>query len=145
MLSLETEISVPNGLQYQQLTGLFINGSGYESAGSNPTTDGTILKLRGALTNPFLGEDVQRNTDDVAIVQEEIFGPVVTKSKSKMVNEVVAKVNDCSYGLAAAVFAENVAQGHKVAGRLQCGMVFANSWGDTLIGEFPLVDTSLRV
>ena len=68
------------------------------------------------------------------IVQEEIFGPVVVISKFKTFDEVVAKANDSCYGLSAAVFTENITTGHRLARKLQSGMVFVNSSGDAHFG-----------
>ena len=68
------------------------------------------------------------------IVQEEIFGPVVVISKFDTLEEVVKKANDSSYGLAAAVFTESISKAHKVARKLQSGMVFINSSGDAHFG-----------
>jgi aldehyde dehydrogenase (NAD(P)+) len=64
------------------------------------------------------------------IVQEEIFGPVVTISKFKALDEAIAMANNSSYGLSAAVFTENLAKAHKLARKLQSGMIFLNSSGD---------------
>lgn len=68
------------------------------------------------------------------IVKEEIFGPVVAISKFSTEAEAIAKANDTSYGLAAAVFTQRVARAHKVARKLQAGMVFINSSGDSHFG-----------
>lgn len=68
------------------------------------------------------------------IVQEEIFGPVVAISKFSTEAEVIAKANKTSYGLAAAVFTQKVAKAHKVARKIQAGMVFINSSGDSHFG-----------
>ncbi|KAH7000674.1 aldehyde dehydrogenase domain-containing protein [Ilyonectria destructans] len=73
-------------------------------------------------------------TEDMTIVREEIFGPVVTISKFITLEEVVAKANDTSYGLSAAVFTEKISKAHKVARKLQAGMVFINSSGDAHFG-----------
>jgi aldehyde dehydrogenase (NAD(P)+) len=72
----------------------------------------------------------KQTTEDMKIVQEEIFGPVVTISKFKNLGEAVAMANNSSYGLSAAVFTENLAKAHKVARRIQSGMIFLNSSGD---------------
>uniref|UniRef100_A0A8H7TWQ6 Aldehyde dehydrogenase domain-containing protein n=1 Tax=Bionectria ochroleuca TaxID=29856 RepID=A0A8H7TWQ6_BIOOC len=72
-------------------------------------------------------------TEDMKIVREEIFGPVVVIS-FKTEDEVVYKCNDTSYGLAAALFTENVSKAHLVARRLQAGMVWINSSGDSHFG-----------
>lgn len=68
------------------------------------------------------------------IVKEEIFGPVVAISKFSTEAEVIAKANDTSYGLAAAVFTQKVTKAHKVARKIQAGMVFINSSGDSHFG-----------
>lgn len=68
------------------------------------------------------------------IVQEEIFGPVVVISKFKTTEEVIAKANDTSYGLAAALFTENITKAHKVSRKLQAGMIWINSSGDSHFG-----------
>lgn len=70
----------------------------------------------------------------MTIVREEIFGPVVSISKFSTLEEVVAKANDSSYGLSAAVFTEKISKAHKVARKLQAGMVFINSSGDAHFG-----------
>lgn len=68
------------------------------------------------------------------IVQEEIFGPVVAIAKFSTDQEVIRKANNTSYGLAAALFTERVSRAHKVARKLQAGMVWINSSGDSHFG-----------
>lgn len=70
----------------------------------------------------------------MTIVKEEIFGPVVSISRFSTEAEVIAKANDTSYGLAAALFTEKVRRAHKVARKLQAGMVWINSSGDSHYG-----------
>ena len=48
--------------------------------------------------------------------------------------EAVAKANDTSYGLAAALFTEKISRGHIIARKLQAGMVWINSSGDSHFG-----------
>lgn len=59
---------------------------------------------------------------------------MVAISKFSTEAEAIAKANDTSYGLAAAVFTQKVARAHKVARKLQAGMVFINSSGDSHFG-----------
>jgi aldehyde dehydrogenase (NAD(P)+) len=68
------------------------------------------------------------------IMKEEIFGPVVSIAKFSTDEEAIAKANDTSYGLAAALFTEKVSRAHKVARKLQAGMVWINSSGDSHFG-----------
>ncbi|GFF53351.1 aldehyde dehydrogenase [Aspergillus lentulus] len=73
-------------------------------------------------------------TEDMSIVKEEIFGPVVVISKFSTEEEAIRKANATSYGLAAAVFSEKVSRAHIVASKLQAGMVWINSSGDSHYG-----------
>lgn len=59
---------------------------------------------------------------------------MVVINKFATQDEAVAKANDTSYGLAAAVFTENMSRGHTVARKLQAGMVWVNSSGDSHFG-----------
>ena len=68
------------------------------------------------------------------IIQEEIFGPVATISKFKNETDVIKTCNASQYGLAAAIFTQNVTRAHIVARKLQCGMVWINSSNDSHFG-----------
>ena len=59
----------------------------------------------------------------MCIVKEEIFGPVVVISKFKELDEVIAKANDTTYGLAAAVFTSNIKRAINVSNALEAGSV----------------------
>ncbi|MCB0415929.1 MAG: aldehyde dehydrogenase family protein, partial [Bdellovibrionales bacterium] len=58
----------------------------------------------------------------------EIFGPVLSISTFRTVDEAIAKANDTNYGLAAGVWSDKSAKIHKVAGRLKAGVVWANTY-----------------
>ncbi len=60
--------------------------------------------------------------------QEEIFGPVVTLMPFDGDDEAVALANSTSYGLAASVWTTNLSRGHRVAARLESGIVWINCW-----------------
>lgn len=66
--------------------------------------------------------------DDSAAMQEEIFGPVVCVSPFEDEDEAVARSNGVRYGLAAVVWSRDVARVHRVAKRLQAGIVWTNCW-----------------
>ncbi|MEV7074142.1 aldehyde dehydrogenase family protein [Streptomyces sp. NPDC091972] len=67
-------------------------------------------------------------SDDSRVVQEEIFGPVLTVQPFDTEDEAVALANSTPYGLAAGVQTTNLARAHRIAGRLQAGIVWVNDW-----------------
>jgi len=60
--------------------------------------------------------------------QEEIFGPVVTLDRFKTEEEALEKANSTSYGLASTVWTENLSRAHRVAEKLEAGIVWVNCW-----------------
>lgn len=60
--------------------------------------------------------------------QEEIFGPVATITPFDTEDEVLGLANGTRYGLAASVWTENASRAHRVAGRLEAGVVWINCW-----------------
>lgn len=66
--------------------------------------------------------------NDSRVVQEEIFGPVLTVQPFDTEDEAVALANSTPYGLAAGVQTGNLARAHRVADRLQAGIVWVNDW-----------------
>ncbi|MGI6246142.1 MAG: 2-hydroxymuconic semialdehyde dehydrogenase [Pseudochelatococcus sp.] len=66
--------------------------------------------------------------EDSAPIREEIFGPVCHIAPFDTEEEAVRLANDSEYGLAAAVWTENLARAHRVAPRLEVGIVWVNSW-----------------
>jgi betaine-aldehyde dehydrogenase len=75
-------------------------------------------------------------TDDMRIVREEIFGPVMAVLTFESEDEVVARANDTVYGLAAGVFTRDLSRGHRMAAALEAGLVWINTYNVTPI-EMP--------
>ncbi|EGV66415.1 aldehyde dehydrogenase (NAD(P)(+)) ald5 [Yamadazyma tenuis] len=69
-------------------------------------------------------------TEDMQVVQDEIFGPVVTVSKFSDVAQVIEWANDSNYGLAAGIHSNDVNNVLKVANSLKAGTVWCNTYND---------------
>ncbi|MCK6639576.1 MAG: aldehyde dehydrogenase [Bacteroidia bacterium] len=59
---------------------------------------------------------------------EEIFGPVVTIMPFDTEEEVLTMANSTMYGLAASVWTENLTRAHRMAGKIQSGIIWINCW-----------------
>ncbi|HVT64260.1 MAG TPA: aldehyde dehydrogenase family protein [Mycobacteriales bacterium] len=59
-------------------------------------------------------------------LQEEIFGPVVAVTPFDDDDEVVAMANDSTYGLAAQAWTRDIGHAHRIAQRLEAGMIMLN-------------------
>lgn len=70
-------------------------------------------------------------TDDMRIVREEIFGPVMCILAYDTVDEVVRRANETPLGLAAGVFTRDINLAHGVIDRLEAGITWINTWGES--------------
>jgi len=69
--------------------------------------------------------------DSMKIVQEEIFGPVMTILTYRTVDEAIERANATPLGLAAGVFSRDLNMAHKVIARLEAGITWVNTWGES--------------
>ncbi len=74
--------------------------------------------------------------DDMAIVREEIFGPVMSVLEFDDEQEVIERANATEFGLAAGVFTNDLTRAHRVIARLQAGTCWINQYNITPI-ELP--------
>jgi betaine-aldehyde dehydrogenase len=74
--------------------------------------------------------------DDMTIVREEIFGPVMSVLEFEDEEEVIARANATQFGLAAGVFTNDLTRAHRVIARLQAGTCWINHYNVTPI-ELP--------
>jgi aldehyde dehydrogenase (NAD+) len=83
---------------------------------------------KGYFIEPTIFTDV-KNT--MKIYREEIFGPFASIASFKTEEEAIAMANDTTYGLGSALFTQNVEAAHRVASKIQSGMVWVNSSNDS--------------
>lgn len=82
----------------------------------------------GAYVEPTVFSDC---TDDMRIVREEIFGPVMSLLAHDGEDEVIRRANDTDYGLAAGIVTRDLSRAHRVIHRLEAGICWINTWGES--------------
>lgn len=96
-------------------------------AGAKVLTGGERLNRKGYYIQPTVFSDV---TEDMTIVREEIFGPVVTITKFKTIEDALSLSHDTEYGLAAGIHTSDASRAIRVANRLRAGTVWVNTFND---------------
>lgn len=94
--------------------------------GGERVTQGELAK--GNFVAPTVFTDCR---DDMAIAREEIFGPVMSILAYADEDEVVRRANDTEYGLAAGVVTRDLARAHRMIHRLEAGICWINTWGES--------------
>ena len=107
--------------QQQRVLG-YIDGG--RAAGAEVVAGGGRGGETGCFVQPTV---VAGTTPDMAIVREEIFGPVVVVTPFDDDDEVVALANDSDYALAASVWTESLSAAHRLAEDIEAGTVWINS------------------
>jgi betaine-aldehyde dehydrogenase len=99
--------------------------------GGKRRTEGALAK--GFLVEPTVFDGCR---DDMGIVREEIFGPVMSVLEFEDEDEAVERANATDFGLSAGVFTNDLNRAHRVIARLQAGTCWINHYNVTPI-ELP--------
>tara|TARA_Y100001968_G_C19434836_1_gene759064 strand:+ start:1056 stop:2498 length:1443 start_codon:yes stop_codon:yes gene_type:complete len=79
----------------------------------------------GYYINPTIIENLNY---DCSVNQEEIFGPVVSIIPFRDEEDVIQMANSTKYGLSASIFTENISKAHRVAAKIDSGVIWINTW-----------------
>ena len=91
--------------------------------GAELLTGGKRVGDAGYFVEPTVFANVK---DDMKIAREEIFGPVMSIMKFRDVDEVTARANNTTYGLAAAVWTRDIGKVHSIANNVRAGTIWVN-------------------
>jgi acyl-CoA reductase-like NAD-dependent aldehyde dehydrogenase len=110
--------------QFERVKGYLEIG---KKEGAEPKLGGDARGGKGYFVDPTIFTNVK---NDMRIAREEIFGPVASVIPFKDENDAVLQGNDTTYGLAAAVWTNDVSRAHKVARALKAGTVWVNCYNN---------------
>lgn len=83
------------------------------------------LPANGSFLEPTLISGVPQNS---RLIQEEVFGPVLTVQTFKTTDEAIAMANGTKYGLSCSIWTNDINKSQYTSGKLRSGLVWVNSW-----------------
>lgn len=107
--------------QYDRVKG-YLAAAQHEAQFLHGTSD--PVKNKGYYIQPTI---LVPNSDDVSVVRDEIFGPVVCVMPFKTEEEVLARVNDTEFGLHGGIYTTNLSKALRVSREMEAGTVGINT------------------
>lgn len=115
--------------QYERVLSYVESG---KSEGATLAMGGEAYKNVGDGKGFFISPTVFTNvTSSMRVFREEVFGPFCVIVSFSTEDEALALANDTTYGLGSAVFTKDVVKAHRVARKIEAGMVWINSSQDS--------------
>ncbi len=102
-----------------------LSNTTYNPSEQNPKSEIQNPKLTGWFIEPTIIENL---AFDCRANQEEIFGAVVSIQAFDTEEEVLRYANSVEYGLSATIWTENLSRAHRMAERIESGIVWINCW-----------------
>ena len=104
-------------------------GARLRCGGTTPTWPQSLAHLRGGhFIKPTVFDECH---DEMRLVREEIFGPVMAVLGFTTEEEVIHRANDTNFGLAAGIFTRDLARAHRVAAAMEAGICWINNYNVT--------------
>lgn len=115
--------------QYDRVLGYIDAG---KSEGATLVSSGERFTNVGSGKGFFIKPTIFTNVKpEMKIFREEVFGPFVVIASFSTEEEALDLANDTTYGLGSAVFTTDLTRAHRVARRIEAGMVWINSSNDS--------------
>jgi phenylacetaldehyde dehydrogenase len=108
--------------QFEKVLGYLQSGT---EQGAEAVVGGDRQGDRGYFVQPTI---LANTSEDMKVVREEIFGPVVCAMPFDDPDEIARTANDTNYGLAAGIFTRDISKAHRTAARLRAGTVWINTY-----------------
>ena len=110
-------------VQFDRVTGFLKSG---KEEGAHTVVGGSRHGNAGYFVQPTVLDGTREN---MRVYQEEIFGPVVTVTPFKDVDDdLIRRANDTVYGLAAGIWSSDMRRAHRIANKLRAGTVWINCY-----------------
>jgi len=129
----ESSVALGDGMDKDVNQGPLINNNQFNkvsgmvdeaiSKGAKLVCGGSAHEMGGLFYKPTILTDT---TSDMSLIQEEIFGPVISIRKFSTEQEALYLANDCKVGLAGYFYSQDISQCFRVARKLEVGMVGIN-------------------